>query len=611
MLMKNVQLLIQDDVVIWKNNNCRIVCKVNSPSMLKSIKRLKQGPVPRDIFSPNETIQELLRRGMLVEGDNEEQLQGIIQHYNASPPFNKGKAYTNKQLLAMQDHAKNRRFSSKDLSICSFEVPLALHRYPSMSTSITEDQLAALDSKLLEKLLYTLYDNQNHLYPSAGALYPIQIYIEQHENNEVKLIKFNTTTGCIEYKTLTSEKDQVSLDPMLAKTQSKIWLCADLKDITYKYGERGYRFALLEAGHAAQVIIQLLNNNGISCRPFGGFDDQKAQKYLGLPFGEVVTYVLGAYQIKLPNKADRWIIAEDMRYALINNIPVHYATTYGGYDTKGNPIYGYGTDRNSDYARLKSQAELAERIALVNGPKNLVNSNGMAAHTRFESAVRNAVLELYERHCVLRTWHKKESTNAVKIPSNEVGLTVNAMTKLTNTKIIIKDITDPLYAIPCFMAVIYAAGHGGILTSSSAGLTGKEAMNKTLWEIVKSLFYRTIIRNEPIFPANDSISAIVYPEDHEMWYARSNMSIDNTNFLVKSTEERDLSNNYHSLDILLAVTEILDLSHHGPDANRWKIAKAYSDNLLVLDFGKPSKQYWNRLYQIIGQVKNHLIHPIG
>ena len=51
---------------------------------------------------------------------------------------------------------------------------------------------------------------------------------------------------------------------------------------TYKYGNRGYRFALFEAGHVAQNISLVSHGLGLQCVNIGGFYDQKIDHLLGL-----------------------------------------------------------------------------------------------------------------------------------------------------------------------------------------------------------------------------------------------------------------------------------------------------------------------------------------
>lgn len=51
---------------------------------------------------------------------------------------------------------------------------------------------------------------------------------------------------------------------------------------TFKYGDRGYRYALLEAGHVAQNLNLAATALNYGCVNIGGFFDRKIDQFLGL-----------------------------------------------------------------------------------------------------------------------------------------------------------------------------------------------------------------------------------------------------------------------------------------------------------------------------------------
>jgi SagB-type dehydrogenase family enzyme len=50
----------------------------------------------------------------------------------------------------------------------------------------------------------------------------------------------------------------------------------------FKYGLRGYRFVLLEAGHVAQNILLAAAALGLAAVPLGGFYDRRVDELLGV-----------------------------------------------------------------------------------------------------------------------------------------------------------------------------------------------------------------------------------------------------------------------------------------------------------------------------------------
>jgi SagB-type dehydrogenase family enzyme len=62
-----------------------------------------------------------------------------------------------------------------------------------------------------------------------------------------------------------------------------VFLCCDTTRTCAKYGNRGYRFALMEAGAVWQNIDLVANSLDIPLRAFGGFVDEQCSELLALP----------------------------------------------------------------------------------------------------------------------------------------------------------------------------------------------------------------------------------------------------------------------------------------------------------------------------------------
>jgi SagB-type dehydrogenase family enzyme len=62
---------------------------------------------------------------------------------------------------------------------------------------------------------------------------------------------------------------------------------------TFKYGDRGYRFALLETGHLAQNAILTAGEMGLAAAPVGGYVDRDVDDFIGCNgLDESVLYLL-------------------------------------------------------------------------------------------------------------------------------------------------------------------------------------------------------------------------------------------------------------------------------------------------------------------------------
>jgi SagB-type dehydrogenase family enzyme len=71
---------------------------------------------------------------------------------------------------------------------------------------------------------------------------------------------------------------------------------------TFKYGERGYRFVLLEAGHVAQNLSLTACALGMGCVNIGGFFDRKVDELLELDgLHQSTIYMAGVGDHGAPN----------------------------------------------------------------------------------------------------------------------------------------------------------------------------------------------------------------------------------------------------------------------------------------------------------------------
>lgn len=125
-------------------------------------------------------------------------------------------------------------------------------------------------------------------YPSAGALYPIDIFCITLGVNELgqDLYYYDSTKNIL--RRLACGISQQRLCEIIVQ-KSLIDVCvvlflfvACIERSTFKYGERGYRFSLIEAGHIAQniTLTSLAEERNYLC--MGGYFDKRAERLLGI-----------------------------------------------------------------------------------------------------------------------------------------------------------------------------------------------------------------------------------------------------------------------------------------------------------------------------------------
>ncbi len=128
--------------------------------------------------------------------------------------------------------------------------------------------------------------------PSAGATYPIEIYLLTGKGlfhyvpDGHKLLVVGETD-------LRSELSQACHDQaFVAQTPASLVITCIYNRTTGRYGERGIRYVHIEAGHIAENVHLQAVALGLGSVPVGAFDDDWVKKVLGLPRQEEPLYVI-------------------------------------------------------------------------------------------------------------------------------------------------------------------------------------------------------------------------------------------------------------------------------------------------------------------------------
>ncbi len=161
---------------------------------------------------------------------------------------------------------------------------------------ITKDELSYLlyaSSGLIN--LGRNLDESRRPYPSAGARYPLEVYplIMNCKGIKSGLYHYNVKENLLE---LLLEKDLVkwvlkntSGDKWIATAGALFIITGVLDRTRIKYRERGYRYALLEAGHLGQNICLTATELGLGSCALGGYIDKEFDKLLDIDLQEEFT----------------------------------------------------------------------------------------------------------------------------------------------------------------------------------------------------------------------------------------------------------------------------------------------------------------------------------
>ncbi len=139
--------------------------------------------------------------------------------------------------------------------------------------------------------------------PSGGALYPLRLYgiamrISTLQENGV----YRFGSQSISYLLSTNGEELAQIfgeHPTsfnIEHTSAIFVLACDFEQTTQKYSNRGYRYAFLEAGHAAQNAYLWCAEQGLGIVEVAGFDDEKLARVLQLPYPKqapLITLIVG------------------------------------------------------------------------------------------------------------------------------------------------------------------------------------------------------------------------------------------------------------------------------------------------------------------------------
>ena len=168
--------------------------------------------------------------------------------------------------------------------------------------SVREFRTGAITLPQLSQLLWSAQGITDHrgfrTAPSAGALYPLEMYVMVGHVDELG-------TGIYKYQADNHELIKMTSDDRRKQVQRVAWnqdwiaqgavlivFCAVDSRTTGKYGHRGVRYVHIEVGHAAQNMLLQAQALGLGAAVVGAFNDDSVQEILHLPENERALYLI-------------------------------------------------------------------------------------------------------------------------------------------------------------------------------------------------------------------------------------------------------------------------------------------------------------------------------
>ena len=136
--------------------------------------------------------------------------------------------------------------------------------------------------------------------PSAGALYPLEVYVAINHSDTSGFGLYHYDADRHRIARLSDDLpsgilQEICLDGAALHDAALVLIVtARFGYTTSKYGDRGYRYVLLEAGHVAQTVMLTATALGLASFPVGGFIDDRVNEWLGVDgVNEATCYMIG------------------------------------------------------------------------------------------------------------------------------------------------------------------------------------------------------------------------------------------------------------------------------------------------------------------------------
>lgn len=146
---------------------------------------------------------------------------------------------------------------------------------------------APLSATALSTLLHAAYGlvaagGPHRTVPSAGALYPLELYafVTRIGGIAPGLYHYDPLRHALEELGPEAAPRSGFFQPQAARAQLLVGVAAMFWRTRFKYGLRGYRYALLEAGHVMQNLLLAAAALGVSALPLGGVYDRRLERLL-------------------------------------------------------------------------------------------------------------------------------------------------------------------------------------------------------------------------------------------------------------------------------------------------------------------------------------------
>jgi SagB-type dehydrogenase family enzyme len=186
-----------------------------------------------------------------------------------------------------------------------FAIDMTLGEALARRRSLRDHELRPLPLETLGRLLHVSYgvrgrrpEGYERPSPSAGGLYPCELYVaaQQVEGLADGIHHYDARAhdlALIREGAAQEELVALTMGQEMIRAANLVLIVTAVRARTmFKYGQRGYRFLLLDAGHLGQSLYLAATALGLGPAGIGGFLDAEINALLSLPEGEEALYLV-------------------------------------------------------------------------------------------------------------------------------------------------------------------------------------------------------------------------------------------------------------------------------------------------------------------------------
>ncbi len=152
-----------------------------------------------------------------------------------------------------------------------------------------------LDREQISQLLWAaqgVTEGRLRTAPSAGALYPLEVYLVTGEGIYHYLPQSHELEPIAEGDLLPQLSKAALGQECVREAPVSVVIAAVYQRAERRYGERAARYVWIEAGHVAQNVHLQAVAMGLGSVPVGAFDDRQVHRVLSLPESQMPLYII-------------------------------------------------------------------------------------------------------------------------------------------------------------------------------------------------------------------------------------------------------------------------------------------------------------------------------